>query len=197
MADPEPVDSHPPTRICTARPVLIIAGTNRPNANALRVANVLAVLYQKRGVSASVLSLTEMPPEAFLPATYAAKPPAVQAFQQRVLDAAGLHIVTPEYNGSFPGALKYFIDLLKFPDSFDHKPVAFVGEASGAWGGLRAVEHLQGVFGYRNAHQYPRRVFINAVATKLDKEGRVADEELLARLDEQCAGFARFIESVG
>ena len=54
--------------------------------------------------------------------------------QQRVLDAAGLHIITPEYNGSFPGVLKYFIDMLKFPESFVEKPVAFTGEAAGLWG---------------------------------------------------------------
>lgn len=193
----EGATSHPPTPITPRRPILIIAGTNRPGSNARRLADVLAELYQKRNVAASVLSLIDLPAEAFVPEIYAVKPPSVAALQQRVLDASGLHIVTPEYNGSFPGILKYFIDLLKFPESFDHKPVAFVGESSGAWGGLRAVEHLQGVFAYRNSHQYPPRVFINAVRTKFDAAGTFTDAELLARLDAQCAGFARFIESVG
>jgi len=57
-----------------------------------------------------------------------------------VLMAAGLHVVLPEYNGSYPGVLKYFIDMLKFPESFENKPAAFVGVANGQWGALRAVE---------------------------------------------------------
>src|SRR5438552_3661797 len=76
-------------------------------------------------------SLTELPPQWFDPANYASKPPAVQTVQQRILDAGGLHLVVPEYNGSFPGVLKFFIDMLKFPESFGRKPVAFVGEANG------------------------------------------------------------------
>lgn len=176
-----------------ARPILIISGTNRPDSNAMRLSTILAELYAKHSTPAEVFSLRELPPEAFAPESYASKPASVRAIQQRVLDAAGLHIVTPEYNGSFPGVLKYFIDLLKFPESFEHKPVAFVGEANGVWGGLRSVEQLQGVFAYRNAHQFPKRVFIPGVKTRFDADGRFHDAELLARLEDQCVGFARFV----
>ncbi|HRK31097.1 MAG TPA: NAD(P)H-dependent oxidoreductase, partial [Tepidisphaeraceae bacterium] len=140
--------------------ILIIAGTNRPDSNALRVGRVLEAHYSAAGVKAGTLSLTELPAAVFAGAAYTEKPPEMVQIQQRVLDAAGLHIVTPEYNGSFPGVLKYFIDMLKFPESFDRKPVAFTGEAAGIWGGLRSVEQLQQIFGYRNAHVYPDRVFI-------------------------------------
>ena len=112
--------------------------------------------------------------------------------QRRVLDAAGLHVVTPEYNGSFPGVLKYFIDLLKFPESFDRKPVAFVGVAAGTWGALRSVEQLQMIFGYRNAHVYPDRVFVPGVGGKLDPDGRLNDAALDERLARQAKGFAEF-----
>jgi chromate reductase, NAD(P)H dehydrogenase (quinone) len=176
----------------STRPILIVSGTNRPGANALRVSKVIAECYARHGTPAEVVSLSELPLEAFAPEAYATKPPAVRQLQQRVLDAAGLHIVTPEYNGSFPGVLKHFIDLLKYPESFDHRPVAFTGEASGTWGGLRAVEQLQMIFAYRNAHLYPKRVFITGVHGKFDAEGKFNDAELAQRLDEQCAGFAKF-----
>lgn len=178
------------------RPILILSGTNRPESNALRVSNLLRELYEKHRVPADVFSLCDLPPEMFSPAAYAEKPPKVREIQQRVLDACGLHVVTPEYNGSFPGALKYLIDMFKFPESFDHKPVAFVGEANGAYGALRAVEQLQGVFGYRNAHQYPKRVFISNVRSRFDAQGKFTDAELLARLEDQCVGFARFAAAV-
>jgi NAD(P)H-dependent FMN reductase len=176
-------------------PILVISGTNRPGANALRVANVILGHYQKAGVTAELFSLAEMPKEVFDPSSYATKPANFVAVQQRILDASGLHVVTPEYNGSFPGVLKYFIDMLKFPESFERKPVAFVGEAAGIWGGLRSVEQLQHIFGYRNAHIFPERVFIPGVNGKFDASGTL-DAELSARLAKQAAGFAEFVKKL-
>lgn len=181
------------TSLSSSNPVLIVSGTNRPSSNALKVAQVLERHYRQAHVPAELLNLEQLPPEAFLPETYSVKPPAVAALQRRVLGAAGLHVVTPEYNGTFPGVLKYFIDLLKFPESFEHKPVAYVGESAGLWGGLRSVEQLQMVFGYRHAHSYPVRVFIPAVHKAFDAEGRLNDAALDARLAEQVRGFAEYI----
>jgi NAD(P)H-dependent FMN reductase len=109
-----------------------------------------------------------LPPEIFSPTSYAEKPRAFQPFAEAVLNAAGLHVVSPEYNGAIPGVLKYFIDMLKFPESFSNRPVCFVGLAAGMWGALRPVEQLQAIFGYRNAFIYPDRVFLPTVNDRLD-----------------------------
>ena len=175
-------------------PILIISGTNRPGSNALKIAKTLENHYRNENAQVELFSLEELPAEAFDPASYAAKPPAVVAIQNRILAASGLHVVTPEYNGSFPGVLKYFIDLLKFPESFESKPVAYVGEAMGLWGGLRAVEQLQQIFGYRNAHSYPMRVFIPGVAKLIDPSGKLINSEIDQRLAEQAKGFIRYIK---
>ena len=144
------------------------------------------------GAAAELYSLAELPGEAFAPEAFAVKPPALLDVQRRVVEAAGLHLVVPEYNGSFPGVLKHFIDLLRFPESFQDKPVAFVGAANGMFGGLRAVEQLQMIFAYRNAHLFPDRVFIPTVSKRLDEAGGMADADIDARLAKQTAGFARF-----
>jgi chromate reductase, NAD(P)H dehydrogenase (quinone) len=173
-------------------PLLIISGTNRPDANALKVAKVLESHYRAAQIPAELFSLAEMPPEIFNPTSYATKPPGMVAIQKRVLAASGLHVVTPEYNGSFPGVLKYFIDMLQFPESFIRKPVAFVGEAMGMWGGIRSVEQLIQIFGYRNAHILPERVFIPSIHTKFSPTGEFNDAALSDRLKAQCLDFAKF-----
>src|SRR5579864_1343651 len=155
--------------------ILLISGTNRPNSSTIRVAREVERHYRKASIRSELLSLDQLPPDAYSPQAYAVKPAAFLAIQEKVLDAAGLHVVLPEYNGSFPGALKYFIDLLKFPESFDRKPVAFVGVTAGTWGALRAVEQLQMVFGYRNAHLYPERIFIPGVSQKYPPDGTLTD----------------------
>jgi len=178
-------------------PLLIVCGTNRPGSNALKISKIVLGHYRTGKIPAELLSLEELTPEIFDPASYATKPPAMLKLQQRVLDAPGLHIICPEYNGSFPGVLKYFIDMLKFPESFDRKPVALVGEAQGMFGALRAVEQLQAIFSYRNAHIYPERVFIADVPEKLDEQGRLKDRGIDQRLARQAVGFAQFVRSMG
>lgn len=172
----------------------IIAGTNRPQSNSLRVAQLLHVAYQERGIPAGLLNLQELPVALLDPSAYGSKPPGWAPFQERVLGAGGLHFVVPEYNGSFPGVLKLFLDMLRHPDSLQSRPVAFTGLASGQWGGVRPVEQLQMVVGYRNAFTYPERVFIPAVDGRFDDQGTFTDAELLARLQAQAAGFAQFVE---
>lgn len=160
------------------------------------MAQVLQAAYQELGVEAGLLNLQELPADLLDPGAYALKPEGFEPFQEQVLAADGLHVVTPEYNGSFPGVLKLFIDMLKFPESFEGKPVAYVGVASGQWGGLRSVEQLQMIFGYRNAYSYPKRVFISGVHQKFNEDGAFNDPELLERLQTQAAGFRTFVEQV-
>jgi NAD(P)H-dependent FMN reductase len=175
-------------------PILIISGTNRPGSNALKVARVLEKHYHAQSTAVEILSLADLPHEVFDGEAYAVKPPGMIEIQSRVLAAAGLHIVTPEYNGSFPGVLKYFIDMLKFPESFEKKPVAFTGEAAGIWGGLRSVEQLQMIFGYRNAYLFPERVFIPGVGGVVDADGNIVNPDIDQRLAKQAKGFAEFVK---
>ena len=126
--------------------------------------------------------------------SYAEKPASFQPFTEAVLQASGLHVVTPEYNGGIPGVLKYFIDMLKFPESFKRRPVCFTGVAAGIWGALRPVEQLQAIFGYRNAYLYPERVFLSGIGKLLDTNGRFSDPDLLDRLMSQAEGFIGFTE---
>jgi NAD(P)H-dependent FMN reductase len=90
--------------------------------------------------------------------------------------------------------LKYFIDLLPFPESFEQRPVCFVGLAAGLWGALRPVEQLQAIFGYRNAYLYPERVFMPGIGNLLDGQGKFTNPDFDKRLRDQAAGFVGFVE---
>ena len=113
-----------------------------------------------------------------------------------MLRASGIVTVVPEYNVSFPGVLKYFIDMLRFPDSLVGKPAAFVGLSAGTGGGVRAVEQLEMVFQYRNAHLYGRRLFLRNAHGLLGAGDELLDAELAARLERLLRGFAAFADAV-
>ena len=172
----------------------LIVGTNRPGSNTRKVAAQVEQIYAGLKVPLKVVDLAQLPPEIFSPSSYAEKPAAFKPFADAVLQAEGLVIVTPEYNGSVPGILKYFIDMLKFPESFEKRPVCFIGLAAGIWGALRPVEQLQMIFGYRNAYLFPERVFMPRIYDLLDETGKLNDPEIVKRLQGQAAGFVEFVE---
>lgn len=174
----------------------LLVGTNRPGNNTLRVCKHIEEIYAELKVPLKVLDLAYLPEEIFQRAAYGEKPVAFRPFADAILHSSGLIIVSPEYNGGIPGVLKYFIDMLKFPESFHHRPVCFVGLARGMWGALRPVEQLQAIFGYRNAFMYPERVFLPKIEELLNDAGRIRDPEVLARLHAQAAGFVDFVEKI-
>ena len=176
--------------------ITLLIGTNRPSSNTRKIARHMEEIYAELKVPIRVLDLAHLPPEIFSPSSYAEKPKSFQPFADGVLHSSGLHVLSPEYNGGIPGVLKYFIDMLKFPESFEHRPVCFTGLSAGVWGALRPVEQLQSIFGYRNAFIFPERVFMPHVHTLLDENGRLKNPELLDRLRKQAAGFVDFIEKL-
>ncbi|MFI6482981.1 NADPH-dependent FMN reductase [Nonomuraea sp. NPDC050663] len=69
--------------------------------------------------------------------------PAMTALTGRLAVAEAFVVVTPEYNRSFPAALKQAIDFAY--DEWHAKPVGFVSYGCASTG-LYAVEQLRGVF---------------------------------------------------
>jgi len=174
--------------------ITILSGTNRPGSNTRKIAGVIESIYQKASVPCRLLDLAELPPEIFSAASYGEKPASFAPFAEAVTTARGLVVVTPEYNGGMPGVLKYFIDMLPFPESFEARPVCFVGLAAGMWGALRPVEQLQQIFGYRNAFIFPERVFIPGVQNHLSAEGTLKNAEIFERLRSQAKAFTVFTD---
>lgn len=176
--------------------ITLLSGTNRPGSNTRKVTREIEQLYTELKIPFHVLDLAELPQEIFNSASYAQKPASFDKFSKGILQSTGLVIISPEYNGGIPGILKYFIDMLKFPESFEKRPVCFVGVAAGMWGALRPIEQLQQIFGYRNAYIYPERVFLARINELLDAEGRLKDPEIRERLRLQAIGFSEFVKKL-
>lgn len=174
----------------------IISSTDRPNSNALRVSRYVKTLYQKEGVDVEVISLKDFPLEEVVGGRYGKSIPAVEKFREPIINADGLIFVIPEYNGSFPGILKMFVDHLPFPEAFEKMPMAFIGESAGAFGALRSVEQFQMIANYRNALQFPERVFIPRVKNEFDEETGLSDPFKQKLLQSQVTNFVKFVESV-
>lgn len=174
----------------------IISGTDRPGSNALRISKYVQRQYREEGTDAKIIDLQDFPLEQVAGGKYGEDLPEVDAFVRQAVEADGLVIVCPEYNGGYPGILKLFIDYMPFPGSLAKKPIAMIGEATGTFGAMRAVEQLQQVVGYRNAHVFPERVFISRVHKNFDEKTGVKDDLQQQLLMSQVAGFPKFIRDL-
>ena len=175
----------------------IVVGTNREGSLSLVVSQEISAIYTDLGIENQLLLLSDLSNETFSPQAYAEKPQCVVEMTNEILKSSGLVVVTPEYNGSMPGALKLFIDLLPFPESFEGRPVSFVGLSAGQFGALRPVEHLQQIFGYRNAYIFPERVFIPRVHESISQADGITDEDLKLRLEKHADGFTGYCRKLG
>lgn len=171
---------------------VVVSGTNRRDSATARIAAQVALHLRAQAQEVELIDLLGLSSDVLHPDAYFQRPACMAPYQAAIDRAAGMITVVPEYNGSFPGILKLWIDMLEFPRTFTDLPCAFIGLAAGTWGGLRPVEQLEQVFNYRNALIYSQRTFIPAVHTALDEESRLKDETLQGRLQLQLDGFVKF-----
>ncbi|MCZ7435211.1 NAD(P)H-dependent oxidoreductase [Micromonospora sp. WMMC241] len=96
----------------------------------------------------------------------------------RLDSADAFVVVTPEYNHSFPAALKNAIDW--HHREWVAKPVGFVSYGAGS-GGIRAVEQLRLVFAELHATTTRSGVVLTAPWDRLDQQGRLVADGPLER----------------
>jgi NAD(P)H-dependent FMN reductase len=176
--------------------IVQLIATNRPESNTAKVAAHVAEIYAAKGSPLGIVDLHKLPPEIFAPSSYAEKPASFAPFQEALIKASGVVIVTPEYNGGFPGVFKYFIDMLKFPETFAGKPFAFVGLSAGMGGAVRPVEQFSTLVTYLRGVLYPGTVYIPGIHQHLDESNRLKTPEMIERIEKQADGFSKFVEKL-
>lgn len=125
-------------------------------------------------------------------------PLAVQRLKDRIAEADGLLLVTPEYNNSMPGVLKNAIDWLSRPAAdiprvFRGRSVAIMGATPGPGGtALSQAAWLPVVRTLGMRAWFERAVRISDAGSVFDGDGRVADAATRQRIRTFVEGFAVF-----
>lgn len=173
--------------------ITIISGTNRPNANARLIAGIYAGLLQQKEVPHQILDLVAVPSDFITTALYGntGKNPAFNKLISMIEGADKFVFIVPEYNGSFPGILKAFIDGLSYPNSFRNKKGALVGVSTGTQGGALALSHLTDVLNYMGMHILAAKPRLMHIHRNLEN-GRVTNSLYLDLLQQQIDQFIHF-----
>jgi chromate reductase, NAD(P)H dehydrogenase (quinone) len=130
--------------------ITIISGTNRPESITRAVVDFYASLLESKNLDYQILDLAELPADFILSALYdnTGKNQQFNKLSEMIARSEKFIFILPEYNGSFPGVLKAFIDGLDYPYTFKDKKAALVGISSGMQGGILALSHLTDIFNY-------------------------------------------------
>ena len=143
--------------------------------------------------ASDILSLEHLPEDFAFSALYenSGKNLEFNLHKERMDKAEKFVFIVPEYNGSFPGVLKTFIDGLGWPNSLSHKKAAFVSISDGALGGAHALSHLTDIFHYLNCNVLSALVRIPFMKQNFS-EGEIQDSFIRALMAKQAKEFVEF-----
>lgn len=126
-------------------------------------------------------------------------PEPVERLKQRIAEAQGLLLVTPEYNNSMPGVLKNAIDWLTRPPKdiprvFRDKPVAVMGATPGRGGTRLAQTAWLPVFRTLGMHAwFGKQIYVTNADKVFAEDGTLVDETVKRLVSQLLAGFADFV----
>ena len=104
-------------------------------------------------------------------------PQSVKALQEKVREADGVIISTPEYNFSIPGVLKNGLDWMsRSGNPFKWKRVGVMGASEGPIGTARSQYHLRQNLVGLEAITMPKPEIFVALADKKFAHGKLTDE---------------------
>jgi len=174
--------------------ITVLIGTNRPRSRAGHIARLYAQLLSELGAEYQLLDLAELPADFTTTALYhnVGKHDDFNRLAAKLAASDKVVFIIPEYNASFPGVLKAFIDGLAYPGGLRHKKAALVGLSSGGQGGLLPMAHLTDVLMYLGTAVLPQRVRLPFADKALTLEGELTDAFAVQLLREQAAALLTF-----
>lgn len=153
--------------------ITVISGTNRPESRTRLFADHFVAQLRELGAEVRLLDLAEVTHGYVHAGMYDGSPghdDLLTLYTDYVAPSDRFAVFVPEYNGSYPGVLKLFLDgisVINYAGSFGGKRVALTGLASGRAGNLRGMDHLADVFAHMGAWVLPNRLPISSIEALL------------------------------
>lgn len=172
--------------------ITVICTTNRPKNQTIKIVQKYVELLDNKGVENKMLSMESLPADFIINDSYGNRTEEFERLIDEYLTPAEkLVIISPEYNGSYPGVFKAFIDALEYR-SLRGKKAALVGLASGRGGNALGMAHLTDVLHNAQIEVMHNRLPISSVYNLVDKDKALIDEATIEALDKHCDQLLAF-----
>lgn len=172
-----------------------IVGTNSDNStNRLLLQFVQKHFADK--VNIEILEIKDLP--AFSKPESQVAPDKIQEFSDKIIEADGVIISTPEYNHSIPAVLKNIFEWCSYTARpFIDKPVMITGASYGKLGSSRAQMHLRQILDSPeiNARIMPSSEFLLGLSLQaFDDDKNLLDQSKIDELKVILADFIQFVD---
>lgn len=162
--------------------ITIISGTNRKNSNTHKIAKEYQRILQEKGIQAGLFSLEGKDLLHY-------NDDFKKIEEKMIIPTSHFIIISPEYNGSFPGILKMLFDTSRSHEIWYHKKALLTGVASGRAGNLRGMDHLADVLNFVKITVHPNKLPISTINKIISPEGKIIDEGALKAINLQLDEF--------
>lgn len=161
--------------------IVIVQGSNRKGNLTRPFVEYAADYLNEKGEACVILDLEHLPADVLHSEMYA------DGVEHYFLDQAAAEMrkakrwifAFPEYNGSFPGGLKVFIDALSVRDHktlFGGKTAGLIGTSSGRAGNLRGLDHFCCVLNHLGTSVMPQSLPVSLIDAMIDESGSLTDK---------------------
>lgn len=170
--------------------IVAILGSVRPGNFTSKALALVADEIRKLEIALHVIDPAKLtlPPPGITPPTADA-----QTVREKVAQATGVILATPEYHGSFSSVIKLVIENLGFPSVLAGKPVALLGVAAGQIGAIKSLEGLASVCTHVGAIVLPGAVSVAGIQGLFDSEGRCLDAGVEKRIRSVASNLVNYI----
>ncbi len=172
--------------------ITVVSSTNRAESYTFSVAQVYHQILKDNGVDSRLLSLMDLPDNYLKSDLYGQRSPEFKEILDQYISGVNKFVfVAPEYNGSYPGVLKSFIDGVP-PRLFHTKKAGIIGVSSGAAGNLRGQEHLTGVLHYLKVFVHYNKLKLSGIDKAFDANRQLIHEDYLIKLKDHAKDILAF-----
>src|SRR5271166_737246 len=160
----------------------VIVGSVRRNRESIKVARFAVDYLGRLGcVNTELLDLKELAlPMMEERLRFRDDPPdSVVRFSSKIEEADSIVIVTPEYNGGYPGVLKNALDYLK--NEYRRKPFGIITVSTADTGGILCLVALRQMVIHLGGVPIPAALLVSRVQEAVDSEGRPSNPKFAER----------------
>ncbi len=179
--------------------ITVISGTNRKNSGCLTFATKYRqLLCAHTDEPVKLLALENIPHDWFHVDMYSknGQSESLRRIQDEYLIPADKFVfIIPEYNGSFPGSVKLFIDacsVWKYKETFKNKKAGLLGIATGRAGNLRGMDHMAAVLNHVGIVVMPNKLPISRIEELMDDDGEITDAGTLVIMERHARELIAF-----
>ncbi|EFQ56686.1 NADPH-dependent FMN reductase [Streptococcus downei] len=174
--------------------LVAIVGTNSKRSTNRKLLRFMAKHFAKQA-DIEILEIKDLP--AFNEPEDKIAPQAVASFTEKIVQAQGVIIATPEYDHTIPAPLSSALEWIAYTSRpLINKPVMIVGASLGLLGTSRAQAHLRQILDAPElkARLMPGNEFLLGHSEQvLTDEGELTNADKVAELEDCFAEFLEFV----